>query len=102
MELAQALAAPCLVSRVSRLVIDVNRPLSSETLIRQTADNAIIAMNRNLSSEDVQMRIMKYYIPYHLAFGDAVLKFSPRVIVSVHSFNPVYEGDVRNFDVGVL
>ena len=48
------------------------------------------------------MRILKYYIPYYLAFGDTVLQFCPRVIVSVHSFNPVYEGDVRNFDVGVL
>ena len=34
---------------------------------------------------------MKYYIPFHLAFGAAVLQYQPRVIVAVHSFNPVYE-----------
>ncbi len=37
----------------------------------------------------VELRLMKYYIGYHLAFGAAVLTYQPSVLVSVHSFNPV-------------
>ncbi len=39
----------------------------------------------------VELRLMKYYIPFHLAFGAAVVQYQPKVIVAVHSFNPVYE-----------
>lgn len=37
-----------------------------------------------------------------LSFGELVMEQAPRIIVSLHSFNPVYEGEVRDFDVGVL
>ena len=41
--------------------------------------------------------------PYvQLAFGRLVVEQQPRAIVSVHSFNPVYEQERREFDVGVL
>ena len=46
LELAQALRSPYLLSRISRLVVDVNRPLSSETLIRSSAEGRAIAMNK--------------------------------------------------------
>ena len=46
--------------------------------------------------------LRRRYIPYHLAFGDIVVTHQPTAIVSVHSFNPVYEEERREFEIGVL
>ena len=45
---------------------------------------------------------MHLHVHLQLAFGDLVTEQAPKAIVSIHSFNPVYEGERRDFEVGVL
>ena len=59
-------------------------------------------MNENLQKEDLEYRIWKYYIPYHLELGRCADEIDPKLIMSVHSFSPKYESDVRDFEIGVL
>lgn len=44
-ELAASLSCTAILAKFSRLYIDVNRPLSSNTLIRPTADDIPIELN---------------------------------------------------------
>jgi predicted N-formylglutamate amidohydrolase len=101
--LASNLELPILSSRVSRLVIDVNRPVSSDTLFRASADGKPVALNAQLTTEEKQDRIDRYWRPYRHELS-SILMDSPDLdlVLSIHSFNPVYEGQVRECEVGVL
>jgi len=74
----------------------------STTLVRSECDGKTIKMNENLQKEDLEYRIWKYYIPYHLELGRCADEIDPKLIMSVHSFSPKYESDVRDFEIGVL
>ncbi len=82
--------------------MDPNRPLGSHTLIRDVADDIPIAMNTAISQADRDWRLWRYYIPYHVALGSTAQAINPSLILSCHSFNSVYEGSHRDFQVGVL
>lgn len=101
-ELAAALGAPAVLGRFSRLLIDPNRPLDSETLFRSEADGAPVALNAAISIDERARRIDGYYRPYHAAL-DAMVEAHPGVdMLSLHSFTPCYEGERRPMEVGVL
>lgn len=89
-------------SNYSRLFCDVNRPLTSETLFRKEGDGKEIILNKNITKEEEESRIMKYYYSYYSAFREISLKINPKIIISIHSFNPVYEGVKREVEVGIL
>jgi len=79
--------------------------LSSETLFRTSADNNPIELNRNLSANEKRFRIDQYYKPYHNALALIVnrplaVKYS--LILSLHSFTPLYEGTKRDVEIGSL
>ena len=101
-ELSQRLSVPALLSRVSRLVVDVNRPLNSDTLMRTVADGKPIELNLHLTPHDFEDRISKYYLPYHLMMKEAVKRYSPHFVIAIHSFTPEYEGQRRHVEMGVL
>lgn len=100
--LAAALGAPATLSRFSRLVIDPNRPLYSDTLIRKTAEGRAIELNRAVHETEVMKRITTCWLPYHEAL-DEMVGGTPEVdLLSMHTFTPVYEGAVRQVEIGVL
>ena len=104
--LAQALGAPAVLSRFSRLLIDPNRGLDDPTLIMQISDGLIVPGNVGLSAEEIEGRIERYYRPYHQAIGRAIeaaiASGKPPVVVSVHSFTQAWKGVPRPWSVGVL
>lgn len=101
-ELAPRLGCMAVLSNFSRLLIDPNRPLASQTLFRSHADNEAIDLNSDMPTEDRDARITRFYIPYHLELGRAAREVDPLLVLSIHSFNPVFEGEVRDFEIGVL
>jgi len=101
-ELGQELGVVVVSAMFSRLLVDPNRPLASETLFRQEADGKRLDINRQMSKSDRNWRIWHYYLPFHQTLGEVASKSEPRLILSIHSFNPAYEGTQRNFDLGVL
>lgn len=104
--LAEALGAPALLTRYSRLLIDPNRGLDDPTLIMQISDGLIVPGNAGLDEEAVAARIERYYAPYHLAVERAVeaafAAGKPPVLLSMHSFTQAWKGVPRPWAIGVL
>lgn len=102
-ELADALGAPAVLARFSRLLCDPNRPEDSATLFREIADGAPVELNANLSQDEREHRLKNYYRPYHAALSSTVESSFAPVVFSVHSFTPVFEGgEMRPMEVGVV
>ena len=101
-ELSAVLQCPALLAKVSRLVVDLNRPLQSDTLMRTTADGRAVELNRRISPHHFEDRISRFYLPYHRRLARLVKEKRPYLALSVHSFTPSYEGQQRRVEVGVL
>lgn len=104
--LAARLDAVAIVQNYSRLVIDCNRPLESPTLIAQRSEQTDIPGNANLTSAERQRRIDEIFVPYHARIENELdarrAAGRPTILVTVHSFTPVYLGVARPWQVGVL
>jgi len=101
-ELGFCLKAPAVMSRYSRLFVDLNRPIASHTLARQMCDNHIVDLNMNLTPSSIADRISRYYLPYHFEVERVACVVGARVGISVHTYTCNYEGSLRDFEVGVL
>ena len=102
MYLAQELKCILIHSLYSRLLVDVDRDITSDSLFRQSGDGKNIDLNQNMSKEEEHNRIIKYHMPYYNALREVSEKVDPTITVSIHSFTPIYEGNVRDMEVGVL
>jgi predicted N-formylglutamate amidohydrolase len=104
--LAKHLDAHLVAQRYSRLVIDCNRPPHVASSIPIISEATTIRGNEGLSREAAQMRRAQIFEPYHRRI-DAVIDQRlaarmPTVLVSLHSFTPVYAGIARPWHVGTL
>ena len=104
--LAEAFAAPAILARWSRLLVDLNRGEDDPTLVMKLSDGSLIPGNAWIDTAEIAQRIATFHTPYHAAIageidalctGDAV-----PVLVSVHSFTPVWKGWRRPWEIGVL
>ncbi len=86
------------LSRFSRLLIDPNRDPADPTAILRTCDDGAPTFNRSVSPAD---RVARFHAPFHAALAEAV-RPSPRILVSIHSFTPVFRGARRFVEAGVL
>jgi len=106
LRLAEALDAFAILQPYSRLVIDCNRPLIAEDSIATISEDTEIPANKNLDSEAKAQRAQAIFEPYHAqlqAALDARMKQSPSpILVSMHSFTPIYRGVARPWEIGVL
>jgi predicted N-formylglutamate amidohydrolase len=104
--LCRRLGCAGLLSRWSRLLIDLNRGLDDPTLVMRLSDGAVIPGNRHVDAAERQRRIDLAYVPYHRAITatiDAHLTVGVTpALVSIHSFTPVWRGVPRPWHVGVL
>jgi predicted N-formylglutamate amidohydrolase len=104
--IAEALNAPALFARYSRLLIDPNRGADDPTLIMQISDGAVVPGNATIDEAERSARIVRYYAPYHAAISeaiDAALEAGkPPVLFSVHSFTSAWRGVQRPWHVAVL
>ena len=104
--LSQQLDAHLIVQRYSRLVIDCNRPPDAASSIPRISEATTIPGNEGISSEDAAKRRAEIFDPYHRRI-DAIIdhrrsKSRPTVLVSLHSFTPVYAGIARPWHIGTL
>jgi predicted N-formylglutamate amidohydrolase len=102
--LSSTLDAPLFFQRYSRLVIDCNRPLTSDVLIPEKSDNTLIPGNVNLSENERTARINGIWKPYQDTIRTCLEK-KPRpgpVVISLHSFTPVFQGQKRPGHIGLL
>jgi predicted N-formylglutamate amidohydrolase len=104
--LAHRLAAPALLTRFSRLLIDPNRGADDPTLVMQLSDGAIVPGNAGIGAEEIERRLDRYWRPYRRAVSqtiEAMIVAGPLpVILSIHSFTPSWRGRARPWEVGIL
>lgn len=100
--MAVALDAPLVVSRVSRLVYDCNRPPTSPTAIVEKAEQDPVPGNRGLSQAAKAQRVAEVYHPFRDLLAETLEARGPRALVNVHSFTPVYFGAPREVQLGFL
>lgn len=104
--LSEALDAPAVMTRYSRLLIDPNRGEDDPTLIMRLSDGAIVPGNRVITPEEREKRLRLYYWPYHNAIDDVLdcclATGTTPAILSIHSFTESWKGISRPWHVGVL
>ncbi|SLN28783.1 N-formylglutamate amidohydrolase [Roseovarius litorisediminis] len=105
--LSARLSAPLVAGQVSRLVYDCNRPLEAPDCIPAKSEIFEIPGNRNLSDADKQARFETIHSPFHETIGwvlDRQIPFAnaPVLLITIHSFTPIYNGKKRELDLGYL
>ncbi len=101
--LARALDAVFVRQAYSRLVIDCNRRPGSPDSIPPVSDGHAVSGNARLSVADRDGRCHAIWTPYQSAIASALDARSGRgVLVSLHSFTPVFQGFARPWRFGVL
>ncbi|MEP3233470.1 MAG: N-formylglutamate amidohydrolase [Hyphomicrobiales bacterium] len=101
--MAEKLDAPLVSSKISRLVYDCNRPPEATDAMPETSEVYTISGNQNLSDEQKNERIEACYRPFEQLLSDVLDKSdAPTVLITIHSFTPVYKGEKRAVEIGVL
>jgi predicted N-formylglutamate amidohydrolase len=104
--LAAALDAPFIRQAYSRLVIDCNRVPGAADSTPEISDGQPIPGNRGLSAADLAARRDEIYAPYQDRISRALDERErldrPALLVSLHSFTPVFQGLARPWRFGVL
>ena len=104
--LSGLLDAHLVAQRYSRLVIDCNRPPTAPSSIPIISEATTVPGNEGLARDEAEARRRQVFDPYHRRI-DAVIDARlaaglPTVLVSLHSFTPVYAGIARPWHVGTL
>jgi len=110
-----------ILANTTRLLVDANRTLQSDTLFLKKADGIPVDLNQEsvLTDEEKETRLKTYYYPFHNKIQETVQEFIDEAnkksdkldrfpnkeayMFSIHSFTPVFEQQpFRKVEVGVL
>jgi predicted N-formylglutamate amidohydrolase len=100
------LDAHLIAQRYSRLVIDCNRPPGGPSSIPRISEATAIGGNDGLALDAIEARRRAIFQPYHRHIDNVIERRLrdgvPTVLVSLHSFTPVYAGVARPWHIGTL
>ena len=100
--LSNKLNSQLVLGQYSRLLIDCNRDEDDPTLISAISDRKIILGNKKITKQEKNYRINKMYRPYHEKIKKKILENKINMIISLHSFNPIFKGKKRFLKYGIL
>lgn len=103
--LARTTNSIAILSAYSRLLLDSNRCLTSSTLFVETVETEVLKCNQSLTEEERLYRIDCLHTGYHTGIDKTLSKRVPEgpcLLVSMHSFTPVWKGHQRGVEIGVL
>jgi predicted N-formylglutamate amidohydrolase len=104
--LSNDLDAHLVAQRYSRLVIDCNRPPGAASSIPRISEATPIPGNEGLAREAAEVRRAQIFDPYHRRIDEIIDARRhaelATVLVSLHSFTPVYAGIARPWHIGTL
>jgi predicted N-formylglutamate amidohydrolase len=102
--LSDALDATAVLQNYSRLVIDCNRRPDWDSSIPTISELTPIPGNDGLSEEERDARLCEIFGPYHDSIADLICHRAHRrtLLVSMHSFTPVFKGVAREVEIGIL
>ena len=96
--IATTLSAPLFEAKLTRLLVDHNRSPHNRSLWSD--------FSRDLPAHEKALLLDEYYRPFRertsLWIGERQLEGNRVIHLSVHSFTPVFEGKVRDLDIGLL
>ena len=106
-KLASELDAPLAACGVSRLLYDCNRPPSAKNCIPSKSERFDIPGNANLDGAQRLARQHLIHDPFHAAVDGLIRAHSakvagPIVVVTIHTFTPIYFGRRRDVEIGFL
>ncbi|MDE1991934.1 MAG: N-formylglutamate amidohydrolase [Rhizobiaceae bacterium] len=105
-KISASLDATLVHQRFSRLIYDCNRPPESPGAMPETSEIYSIPGNHHLAPEARRARTEALYIPFHERIRTLLKNRAARgqnsVIVTIHSFTPVYNGKQRAVELGIL
>ena len=96
-----------ILQRYSRLVYDCNRPPESPDAMPVLGELTPIPGNeRSERGAKMLERIEAIYRPFHAAVSQVLdlraAEKMPAILVTIHSFTPVFKGNKRNLHLGIL
>jgi predicted N-formylglutamate amidohydrolase len=112
--LAQALDATAVLQEYSRLVIDCNRAPGWASSIPSLSELTAIPGNQNIPTAEREARHREIFLPYHERIAELLDLRSPlgrrtgrrpergTVLIAMHSFTPVFKGEPRTIEIGIL
>jgi predicted N-formylglutamate amidohydrolase len=104
--LSKLLDAPLVLQRYSRLAYDCNRPAEADGAMPEVSEIFDIPGNKNLPPTARLARTREISRPFHhtleALLDQRAAEKNQTLLVSIHSFTPVYKGKPRDFDVGFL
>jgi len=97
----------CLVhAKVSRLVYDLNRPPHAAGAMPAKSEIHDVPGNAGITPAERLARTRAFYLPFHGALHAEIARRialgQPPVIVTIHSFTPIYFGQPRQVELGVI
>ncbi len=105
-KLSEALDASLILQHYSRLLYDCNRPPSEPSAVPPLSEVTEIPGNKDLTPEARNYRVQGIYEPFHNAIAGQIAerKAAGRntVLVTIHSFTPVFMGQTRAVQLGVI
>ena len=104
--LSAALDGVLIHQRFSRLIYDCNRPPESPAAMPEKSEIYEIPGNRDLTPAERYARTAALYIPFHDRVSAEVSRIAGEgrkpVVVTIHTFTPVYFGKPREVEIGIL
>lgn len=104
--MSKLLDAPLVEQCISRLVYDCNRPPEAHNAMPVQSEIFEIPGNRGLTQKERDERIANIYVPFRKALSSCLdQKISEGlnpVVITVHSFTPLYKGEKRDVEIGLL
>lgn len=104
--LSQRLHATLVLQTYSRLVVDCNRAPTADDFIPILGEDTEILGNLDVSTDEVETRAREIFHPYHDTITEALDRRDAEsrisVLISVHSYTPVFLGESRPWHIGVL
>ena len=95
---ASLLKADFIYSTTSRLLIEQNRTLKHPDLFSE--------VSKQFNNDQQESLINELYVPYvdrlSQYIENAIIEKEPFIHISVHSFTPVLNGDIRSAEIGLL
>ncbi len=105
-ELSRILDATLVHARFSRLVYDCNRPPEAESAMPPRSEVFDIPGNTGLTPAEREARTKALYVPFTETLSGEISRRTqqgrPPVLVTIHSFTPVYYGKQREVELGIL
>lgn len=103
-KLSQALDGVLIHARASRLIHDLNRPPQAAAAMPARAEVHDVPLNRDVTDRLARTRAL--YIPFHAALAallaERLAEGRRPVLITVHSFTPIYFGQGREVEFGLI